>query len=271
MIPAPPNVERHAGERGFLAVGSPWLDATLALMEKKCPYTPWYYVDGMRAGDLLVTVLSTNPRVFACVERMGTNTDGDLTVAERWDARTMPKVPRGLGLPRLPAVLDDETTDAVLRLLYGSLSSFGWHALGVETPTTAEAARIIMDSGGECTHCAQSFDLTTEDAREHIHVRQTPAKSVVGKSYRGWPAALCDDCDRAMMESGYDNYLDFRLSPNPPCPACGAHRTAVYRPLGYISIPTRDMPWEINWTQYDGWGSWLCHDCHHVFGPPPSI
>lgn len=63
-------MKREAGQRTFLIVGSPWLTAIAAIRDELIDEDPWQARGSFRPGDLLVTVLDTDPRAVLCVERI---------------------------------------------------------------------------------------------------------------------------------------------------------------------------------------------------------
>lgn len=86
-------ITRGRGRRAHLVVGDPWLDAAAGFLGFGSPdEEPWRLGDGIRTGDLVVTVLDTDPRLLLCVERVDTIEDGGIAVGERWTTSGFPPV-----------------------------------------------------------------------------------------------------------------------------------------------------------------------------------
>jgi hypothetical protein len=85
----------------------------------------------------------------------------------------------------------------------------------------------------------------------------------------GPPSATCY---LDMSTQGFVNYLGFRFSGNPQCPSM--FRAAVDRvrvSTVCVGHATSDAPWDVDAADYHLGpdGSWLCHQCHVVFGGAP--
>lgn len=236
---------------------------------------PVEYNDGMTPGDVLITVIETQPRVFGCIELIGWDSATDrFTVADTWNLVTLPAVPAWLSLPTHPGPLDHDTGSYLLETLGTQRWGGRLYEAGVDASTTAEAARVMMNSGGQCTHCDENIGLALSDARERIHTYVCEANSHVGDHYSDWSAALCTNCYVKMSAGGFTNYLDFRFAANPPCPRCSFRRSVGYVSRPYADdLPATESPWEFYsepHRQWDNRGHWLCHHCHFVFGEPPE-
>lgn len=275
MIIPPEPMQLFAGQRAFIAYGAPWKDAVIALMDSSCGYDPWDYDDGMTPGDVLITVIATQPRVFGCIELIGWDSATDrFTVADKWNLVTLPEVPEWLSLPTRPGPLDHATGSYLLETLGTQRWGGRLYEVGVAASSSAEAARVMMNSRERCTHCSKSFGLARKDARERIHTYVCEANSHIGDHYSDWSAALCTNCYVQMSAGGFTNYLDFRFSENPPCPRCSFRRSVGYFSQPYVTdVPQIESPWEFYSEPYRHWdnrGYWLCHHCHFVFGESPE-
>ena len=269
MIPPPEPIRLRPGQQVSVAFGRPWKDAVISLMEPGCGYTPWQYDEDRQEGDVLISVLDTQPQVFGCIEIIGPKTDDSpFSIDQKWILRRLPTVPDWLSLPDVHKPLGFEQAQNLLSILDSERQTYS-QGFGIEPPTTAEAARVILDSGGRCTHCDKQINLNRPDARGRIHTHLAEANSFVGDHYSDWPAALCTPCYGKMSTGGFINYLDFRFAGNPQCPRCRARRTAEYIRSYYIEdLPADPSPWKFYNEEHrgpDDYGRWLCHRCHFVF------
>ncbi|OZE96553.1 hypothetical protein CH299_19480 [Rhodococcus sp. 14-2686-1-2] len=275
MIPEPAGpLDLLEGQRAFVAYGRPWKDAVIALIAPASKYTPWFYNREIHHGDVLITVLDTSPQVFGCIEIVGRDPTSDSAAIElTWNLTSLPTVPQWLDLPPEPGALSRDIAAMLLRRLGRERWGTNTHLFGISPPTTAEAARVLMESGGRCTHCDEEIDLSKPDAREQIHVYLADANSHVEQHYSDWPAALCTRCSKKMSAGGFINYLDFRFAANPQCPRCSGHRSVEHlvMPMMEDGLPP-ESPWQFSegTHDFDGDGFWLCHYCHLLFGDAPE-
>ncbi|MDJ0107139.1 hypothetical protein QM646_12020, partial [Rhodococcus erythropolis] len=88
-----------------------------------------------------------------------------------------------------------------------------------------------------------------------------------------YPAVLCRKCTGRMATSGHTNFIDYMLAKNPPCPHCGAHRTAQCSP-GMPVHPFDHLPWLAGTGCVVGPDTpeWTCRACNHSWGQmfPPD-
>ncbi|OZC84408.1 hypothetical protein CH282_14795 [Rhodococcus sp. 06-418-1B] len=273
MLPPAEPIQLIPGQRAFIGFGRPWKHAVIALMGTETGYKPWFYSDEMRDGDVLITVLDTSPRVFGCIEFIGWDFVADcFNIKESANLYRLPVVPEWMTLPAQSEPLDVPLADKLLNALGRERWGVTQYKFGLAPPSTAEAARVILNSGSLCTHCDARIDLNQPDPADQIHTHLAAAYSHVENHYSDWPAALCQTCYLDMSTQGFLNYLDFRFSSNPQCPRCFARRSTecVYQP--YVTdVQPSDAPWDVDAADYalGPDGSWLCHQCHFVFGDAP--
>ncbi|CAM2947266.1 hypothetical protein RHDE110596_08475 [Prescottella defluvii] len=109
--------------RAHLAIGEPWLDAAAVFLGFGSPdEEPWRVGDGIRAGDLIVTVLDTDPRLLLCAEEVDAIEDGGIVVGERLTLHGTPPVDMverwaGVVLPTDPGPIEAAAADTLLRWL----------------------------------------------------------------------------------------------------------------------------------------------------------
>lgn len=272
IVPAEP-IQLRPGQRAFIGFGRPWKHAVIVLMEPETSYKPWFYTDEMRDGDLLITVIDTAPRVFGCIEFIGRDSAADRsTIKESFILDRLPVVPEWMTLPTKSAPLDGPLAEQILYALGRERWGLSPYKFGIAPSSTAEAARVILNSDGRCTHCDVHIDLTEPNPADQIHTHLAPANSHVEHHYAEWSAALCKTCYLDMSTQGFINYLDFRFARNPQCPRCFARRTTecVHQP--YVTdIQPSDAPWDVDAANYPLGpdGPWLCHNCHFAFGDTP--
>lgn len=279
-------------ERLHIIEGSDWKDAVIALLDSRSPYRPWRYGFGeAQMGDPVAIVLNTDPpSVMTVLGRIGADGRPDRALVN-WpmsapglvDLATLAVIgdfaedPRAEWQLRGDAAIQMELalTECAYRL--DESMRFGHSSVA--------AARILLHSEGECRGCGDDIDLTTDDARDavHIHTVDAPSRSpsvpVVRTerhaSYRyGWcpdnwgmpelpadlPGVLCRRCVQHMQDEVVTSLVDFRFTRHPRCPRCRVSRTqkAVY---GHLSGPLREP-----WFDYRGCvrtdqHTWTCSAC----------
>ena len=107
--------------------------------------------------------------------------------------------------------------------------------------TSLAAARVLLESDGNCTGCERQLDLTREDARDRVHIHTAdPPPQEPELEHTDWPAALCDSCQDRMRRDRFTSFLDFRFALHPRCPSCSAQRsmsTMYGKPIGPVEDP----------------------------------
>lgn len=135
--------------------------------------------------------------------------------------------------------------------------------------TSLAAARVLLESGGNCAGCERPLDLTRQDARDrvHIHTADPPGPCVLGdlegEDPVDWPAALCDSCHDRLRCDGFDSFRDFRFALHPRCPSCSAQRSKVTT----SGMPMRPVaePWIAALGFIAQPSEWLCGSCGHYW------
>ncbi|WP_225928432.1 hypothetical protein [Rhodococcus opacus] len=242
--------EHTARQRVFIVEGRPWKDAVIAHLEPRSPYRPWFTGEDIRNGDVLITVLDTDPRTVLCMEVAGSSSLDAAGVTESWTLTALPSVTAfeahaGVAVPTAAGRVDDAIAGRLTTPFFTNPASFDDMSTrrGEASHTTAAAARVLLKSAGKCTACGQAINLRRSTARDHIHIH-TAENDVDHWAHHGpthdWPAILCDKCQTAMTEGGFSNFLDYRFSFHPSCPLCAASRsssTSIGMPLSGEPVP----------------------------------
>ena len=265
-------VEHTAKQRVFIVEGRPWKDAVIAYLEPRSPYRPWFIGEDIRNGDVLITVLDTDPRTVLCMEVAGSSSLDAAGVTESWTLTALPSVATfeahaGVAVPTAAGRVDDAIAGRLTTPFFTNPASFDdpFTRRGEASHTTAAAARVLLKSPGKCTACGQAINLRRSTARDHIHIH-TAENDVDHWAHHGpthdWPAILCDKCQTAMTEGGFSNFLDYRFSFHPSCPLCAASRsssTSIGMPLSGEPVPPWTVP--LGCVITDPVPEWICGGC----------
>ncbi|WP_124259244.1 hypothetical protein [Rhodococcus ruber] len=228
---------RSRGQRGFLAEGRPWKDAVIAYLEPRSPYRPWLIPSAVAAGNLIITVLDTDPRTVLCVERMGPTRRGTVLEVVEESRLTLPSVSDieaalSITLPTAPGRIDDGAADRLLEALSMYEERFGNPPRPFADPhrhdgqlSSARSARVLLESGGVCAACGDRVNLRGAAARERVHVHLPDAHAAADEQWSDRSAALCTQCHKAMSGEGFTSFVEYRFSLQPRCPRCQACRT----------------------------------------------
>jgi hypothetical protein len=276
MGPSPDKSTMHVVE------GHPWKEAAITVLEPRSPYRPWRAdeFDRIKDGDRVVALLDTDPvSVLATVGFVGADGDVHTTLAgiERFELGGSPALLEldtlnMVSSVRLPASAGMLHRDefAVMRRLTDCWSDGMDGCFG---SSTLAQARTLLASGGRCTGCEQQLDLTGPQAtdRVHFHTASRPVPGPDGgRQYVDWSAVLCDPCQTRMVDGYFENFIAYRFSLAPNCPACSAGRsmsTDFGEPAaGYILKP---------WTTHMGCElvpvEWECGECGHQWASPERL
>lgn len=256
---------RDAGQRVFLVIGSPWLTAISAIRNENSDEDPWKAEGLFSPGDLLVTVLDTDPRAVLCVERLeeGGPEDAPVVLGERWMATGLPPVPeieaRAPALfPELPGPIPARDADRLLTaiaVVNGYLQHFepcgtGHGALG--------EAWVRLNAVPACLLCDESVDPGDPTTGVYVGDVEEAGKDVDG--------LLCPECSDEMERSRYATLVEHRLATrHPQCPRCAAFQT-LFVALGKLQLPpdvAPRWPWEIATGDVFGGDEtrWHCRAC----------
>jgi hypothetical protein len=273
MGPSPTKSTMHVVE------GRPWKEAIITVLEPRSPYRPWRAdeFDRIQDGDRVVAVINTDPvSVLATVGFVGADGDVHNTLAgiERFELGGSPALfeldtLNMVSTVHLPASAGMLRRDefAVMRRLTNYWSNSMDGCFG---SSTLAQARTLLASGGRCIGCEQQVDLTGPKATDRVHFHTAGRPGPDDEGYPDWPAVLCDSCHTRMVDGGFTNFIDYRFSLAPSCPACSAARsrsTDFGEPaLGYILKP---------WTTHMGCEivpvEWVCGACGHQWASPERL
>ncbi|MEN0138624.1 MAG: hypothetical protein AAGC80_25950 [Rhodococcus sp. (in: high G+C Gram-positive bacteria)] len=266
--------ERTDSQRTFIVEGHPWKDAVIAYLEPRSPYWPWFISEPVRSGDVLITILDTEPPTTLCMELVGVASPGTIGVTQSWALAGLPSVAAveasaGVVLPTTAGRVGNEVANRVFDLLLEHRVDFddSFPRLDEASHTTAASARVLLKSAGKCTACGNSIDLRGSAARDRVHIH-TAENGVERWSHYGpahdWPAALCTSCQTAMTEGGFSSFLDYRFSFHPRCPRCAASQTrctSLGMPIPGETVPPWTVPLGCIFT--DPVPDWICGVCGH--------
>jgi hypothetical protein len=260
--------EMSSVARVHVIVGRPWKDALISVVEPRSPYRPWHAADGIEPGDAVIAVLDTDPvSVLAGVGIIGWNgvVDDAIAAIDRFSLHgllelgTLNMLADFHVRPEAGPVYHRRSADDVVAAISDYIPATSDTLFG---HTSLAAARVLLESDGNCTGCDRELDLTGEDARHRVHIHTAdPPPQEPGREHADWPAALCDSCHDRMRRDGFTSFLDYRFSLHPRCPSCSAQRslsTMYGMPMGPVEEPWIAamggcvQPWE-----------WLCGSCGH--------
>lgn len=259
---------RETGQKLYVVIGSPWKDALLGYLSADAPDDNWDVPDGLRKGDLLLSLLETKPRTVLCLERV-TRGGARLQVGVVLDWPWLPELAKveavsGLKVRKSAGWIPDEVADLLLEVLD---SDQMWHS-GSGDGSTAHDARVISNCDLRCEGCGEEFDLSGDDARnqvrvlaveDQVRVFDEEARDVVTR------CALCPACQRVARAAGVPTMTQLRRASFPACPRCGAEETSVIM----WGMPPGPQP---EWVEVGGCcingddPVWSCSACGHSWG-----
>lgn len=216
-----------------IVVGSPWRDTVFALLGAPLKLWP--------TDDATVVVIDSAPRLVltALAAPLSAIPLADLENALGWSLPT-------------DGVVDGDRVGALLEVL----GHYRWRdTTPVFGHSTLAAAETLLTSEGRCTGCWAKFNLQTATGRDAVLVRTVEKDN-------DWPAALCAECQRAMADQGFTNFLDYRFARHPCCPRCDGRRTASAW-YGMPVFPLRYTPWEAPQGCCVMPIEWICRLCEH--------
>lgn len=237
--------------RVHVVVGSPWREAVLKHLEPRSAYRPWPEVPDVREGDGVLVVFDTEPRlVLAQLATVGPDRSIEAAMATLhrvWWFTNAVALPRlGVQMHGHYALVGDPSSlvRAVEEQRFNAPREdrFG-HSSGA-------AARALLQSGGRCTGCGNVLDLVSSVPE----VRTAEAED--------WPAVLCSPCTKAMRDGGFDTFLSYRFSLQPPCPRCDARRTRRSQ-FGMPAVMFETVPWRLHQGCCVTPDEWTCSVCEY--------
>eukprot|EP01133_Synstelium_polycarpum_P020605 gene20605-24745_t len=243
-------ITRSSGQHVFIALGTPWIDAVVAFLEPRARVDPWIMHGKMAIGDLLITVLDTTPRTLLCIETVAAPFDGTspMEVDERpYELHGLPTVPEleqrwSITFPTDPGPVDDALADQILTAGQSHYAHYFGDIDTLDPTSTAAHARTLMNERGNCTGCGSPMPLRKFNSSDRLHFHSASRIFRQAEPGDDYPAVLCRKCTGRMATSGHTNFIDYMLAKNPPCPHCGAHRTAQCAP-GMPVHPFDHLPW----------------------------
>lgn len=237
---------REAGQRTFLIVGSPWLTAIAAIRDESIDEDPWQARGSFRPGDLLITVLDTDPRAVLCVERVdkGDSDDDPVVLGERRMTANLPPIceveARAAAVfPEQPGPIPARDADRLLDAIGMADARLSFEPFAEKHGALAEPY-VRLNAGPECLLCDQPVDPGNPETGVYVGA-QTDAQPDVD-------ALLCIECCGEMADSPHATLVEHRIvTRHPQCPRCAAFRS-LYVALGKLQLPpdiAPRWPWEI--------------------------
>ncbi|TSD46276.1 hypothetical protein FFI94_008945 [Rhodococcus sp. KBS0724] len=269
-------ITRSAGQHVFLALGTPWLDAAVAFLEPKAKVDPWSFHGDMAAGDILITVLDTDPRTVLCAETLTAAFSDDMSrmeVSDQFDTfHRLPLVPDiekmlSIQFPRETGQIDNALGDRILRALHSTVGPACFEIDTTDPTSTAAHARTLIGSYGTCTACSAQLRLKKYTAGDSMHFHSASRVFRQFEPGDDCPAVLCRKCASRIALSGFTNLVEYMVSTHPPCPQCRAHWTSSCSP-GMPAYLHNEIPW-ISVTGCvvgPDTPKWSCLACHHSWG-----
>ena len=183
-------------------------------------------------GDLLLTVLDTEPRMLLCLERARSHkrgpdidVEGDRVVFTRLLAVSSVERLAGVQLPPAPVTLSEVVARSVLEALARALAAPDGPVDPTDQATGASCsistgiqAAVFMAGVGVCCACGRDFGSLLGGQGIHgleVHrVQEDPDLDLV---------VLCGGCHLLAHSVGSPSAQFIRMAWRPSCPACGAH------------------------------------------------
>ncbi|WP_149359262.1 hypothetical protein [Lolliginicoccus suaedae] len=268
-------MKRSPGQQVFLGVGSPWLSAITAMSSGTEGLSCFNVRGAPRPGDLLLTVLDTQPPVVLCINRIDVvDHDGwpgsDVTTGERCLLRELPEVSAieaesGCALDlATQAPLGAEDADHVLAAL-APYTEFRFDRTVRHPSREVATARAVLGSFPGCAGCHRKVDHATISL-DAILLPESGTGN--WDDPRTWyPALLCGPCTIRFRSSGRSDFAEYVFAEqHPGCPRCGARRTRGVV-IGFPDFQFFRHPW----LAFPGCceegpdHSWSCSDCDHTW------
>ncbi|MDI9916333.1 hypothetical protein [Rhodococcus sp. IEGM 1379] len=157
----------------FIALGTPWLDAAVAFLEPEADVNPWSVHGDMAAGDILITLLDTEPQTVLCVETL-TAPFSDGMARVEVDSFSLPLVLHiekrlAIAFPVETGQIDDAMGDEILQSLESDRYSPFGEFDALDPTSTAAHARTLMEDRGRCTACYEPLQLKKYRSGDIVH------------------------------------------------------------------------------------------------------
>lgn len=257
-------MKRHAGQRVHLIVGRPWLAAIASLRGESTREDPWHGRGSFQPGDVLITVLDTEPRAVLCVERVVYDEDpaGEIVIGEQLITPHLPPIEdvqtrSGATFPNFPGPIPARGADRLLEEIANIDIELSYERRAVRHGPLA-AAWIRLNTERMCLLCDVPVD--PGDPMVGVHIDGQPEQGV------DVDGLLCADCADEMTRSPYTTMTEHRLATrHPQCPRCAAFQTLIVS-LGKLQLPPEfapRYPWEVATTDLISGDEteWHCRAC----------
>ena len=286
--PAEPVILRlqlTGSQRLHLVEGSPWKGALGAFLADSTDGVFWSAPDDYARGDLLLTVLHTEPRMLLCLERASSKhngenieVDGDRVVFPQLVAVSSLEQLTGFSLPPAPASLSARRSRAVLKALESALGTPN-PVVSESKKTTASPCRIatgkqaaaLLLADGRCYACGQDFGCLLNGQgvaglEVHQHQDQQLPSARPGQVPNGL-VVLCGGCHLLAHTAGAPSMETLRFVWWPSCPQCEAHPPNEIL-WGMPIAPVEDPHITLGGCSIDQFppARWHCTTCNYEWG-----
>jgi hypothetical protein len=260
---------RNPRQRVFLVVGSPWLDAIAAIRDDSRDGDPWHVSGSFRPGDLLVTVLDTDPRAVLCVERLeeGGPDDDPVVLGERRMTERLPPVREvellaATTMPRHPGLTPAKQADRLLQAIDAVNALLAANMYGT-IPRVLVEAGTRLNARSSCGLCDDPVDPGDPAVKVHL-------PDPVGEPRDDVDALLCAACSNELAGSRHGTLVHHRLATrHPQCPRCAAFQTLSVV-VGGLQLPPdigKWQPWQLPTTDVitGEETEWCCDACGYCW------
>lgn len=255
---------REQRQQVFLVVGTPWLEAIAAIRDENRDGDPWQASGSFRPGDLLITVVDTDPRAVLCVERLEQGgPDDPVVLGERRMAEHLPPVSEveslaAAAMPEHPGPVPARDADRLLQAIESVDMRMAMKMGDVPSGTLAEA-RTRLHARSTCGLCDDPVD--PGDPAVEVHLANPAPEQGADVD-----ALLCAVCSNELAGSRHSTLVQHRLAEwHPQCPRCAAFQTLSVA-VGGLQLPphiAKWWPWEMPTTDVitGEETEWCCDAC----------
>jgi hypothetical protein len=229
-------------QRLHLIQGSPWKPALGAFMADGPDEGYWSAPMDYARGDLLLTVLNTEPRMLLCLERASIGRRGKFIEVEHGRVTFHPLVAvceveqlAEVTLPQAPATLSEFEARALLAALEIVMNTptTAWESESKRTPSsrckipTGSQAAALLVADGRCGACGRDFGhLFGGQGIAGLEVHQRREEELVAAglySREKRLAVMCGGCHLLVHAVGSPSVESVKFAWWPGCPRCGIH------------------------------------------------
>lgn len=238
--------------------------AISAIRDQNSNQDPWLTRGSFRPGDLLVTVLDTDPPAVLCVERVveDGDTSGDIAIGEQWVTAGLPPVSEVEAHSTAtfrdePGPIPAGDADRILDAIAMTTMRLSYERRAVQHGPLADAW-VRLNAEKICLLCDAPVDPGDPTVGVHIDRQDQEGIDVDG--------LLCAECADEMADSPYATVADHRFATrHPQCPRCAAFQTLITA-VGKLQLPpdfAPRYPWELATTDLIGGDEteWHCRAC----------